>query len=193
MFWFWKNVICHYHENQTPNHMERGTTWFSCFPLNQLRIPPHWQRAPFSWLSSFPFHLLASSGAFLLRLFVFLSPPRGLFCSSQLSVRVLFSSSLLRCAEPWMQWRRERRCGGGFLHVCCPAEPLSPGISMTGSQPDGTEQVCSRWPSSLEGQDAQRSARRWRGGESGAQHDKKKETMKELRNYILILDDLFFE
>lgn len=26
----------------------------------------------------------------------------------------------------------------------CPAEPLSPGVSMTGRQPDGTEQVCSR-------------------------------------------------
>lgn len=31
---------------------------------------------------------------------------------------------------------------GGSLCLY-PAEPLSPGVRMTGSQPDGTEQVCS--------------------------------------------------
>lgn len=31
----------------------------------------------------------------------------------------------------------------GCSPVVYPAEPLSPGVRMTGSQPDGTEQVCS--------------------------------------------------
>lgn len=113
-------------------------------------------------------------------------PPEGVFFSFQLSYCLFFSPSLLRCAVPCIQWRRGWR---GLLHAC-PAEPLSPGVSVTGSQPDGTEQVCSRWPSSLEGQDAQWSPRRRRGMEQGAQQRDKEVIIDSSRGVfkIVILD-----
>lgn len=58
------------------------------------------------------------------------------------SLCVLFTVSAQVCRGPEHE---------GCSPVAYPAELLSPGVRMTGSQPDGTEQVCSMWPPLLRG------------------------------------------
>lgn len=83
----------------------------------------------------------------------FLFPTEFFVLLSQLpSPCVFFSLSAQVCCRGTEQER-------GALQLYTPQSSPSPGVGMTGSQPDGTEQVCSMWPPLLRG--------RMGGGEGG--------------------------
>lgn len=135
MFWFQQKCNLSLSSHQTSNHMVLGTTWLACFrqiSAESVCTASLHSLQNFLIFSSFiwwPYLILSH---FVLCLT--LSPHSSVF----------FSAFLLRCAGARRREMSECMCGewGGEY----PAEPLSPELRMTGSQPDGTEQVYSMWP-----------------------------------------------
>lgn len=167
-----------------PQRFDCGEIWFVIIMVPDLFFflpKPHGLK--FTWLISFP---QSSTDIFFLQVFlIFLPVSRCSFCPylflshcilclSSLplfsSLSLFFSLCVFLTLSAQVCWgleqeeeKEEEKVGGvGGSPVVYPAEPPSPGVRMTGSQPDGTEQVCSMWPPL------------WRGRKQGGEEEEER-------------------